>query len=232
MLFDLRGTGRRRAIKIIYSTLAILMGAGLVLFGIGGAVSGGLLDAFQSNGGGAIDDRLEKDIARLQRQITTNPRNAVALAQLARTQYQVAGQGDNYDQATGQFTTNGIKQLRKVQITWDRYLALDPKKPDDGVASLMVQAFGPAGLNNPVAAVTAQEIVVDARPSANSFTQLAIFAYQSGQTRKGDLATARALELTDKDLRGTLKERLKQVKQIGTGGGSGTGTTPSINPEG
>ena len=35
MLFDLRGTGRRRTVKIVYVTLAILMGGGLVLFGIG-----------------------------------------------------------------------------------------------------------------------------------------------------------------------------------------------------
>ncbi len=46
MLFDLRGSGRRRTVKIVYITLAFLMGGGLVLFGIGGDVSGGLFDAF------------------------------------------------------------------------------------------------------------------------------------------------------------------------------------------
>lgn len=233
MLFDVRGTGRRRAIKIIYSGLAILMGAGLVLFGIGGAVSGGLLDAFKSGSTSSGDDRLQKDVTRLQRQIRANPRDAVALASLARTQYQVAGTGNNYDQATGAFTTGGINQLRRVKVTWDRYLALNPKKPDDNVASLMVQAFGSAGLNDPAEAVTAQEIIVDARkPNANLFTQLALFAYQAGQVRKGDLASGRAVDLTAKDLKASLKERLKQAKQIGTGSGSGTTTTPSINPEG
>lgn len=232
MLFDVRGAGRRRTIKIIYGSLAVLMGAGLVLFGIGGAVSGGLFDAFNSGSTTSTDDRLEKDISRLERQVAANPRNAVALAQLARTQYQVAGTGDNYDETTGQFTDDGIAQLRKVEVTWNRYLELDPAKPDDNVASLMVQAFGPAGLNKPEAAVTAQEIVVDARPSANAFTQLAIFAYQAGQNRKGDLATDKALEMTDKDLRATLEERLKQAKQIGKGGGTTTSETPSINPEG
>ena len=34
MLFDLRGRGRRRTVKIVYITLALLMGGGLVLFGI------------------------------------------------------------------------------------------------------------------------------------------------------------------------------------------------------
>ena len=47
MLFDLRGGGRRRTVKVIYLGLAILMGGGFVLFGIGGATSGGLIDAIQ-----------------------------------------------------------------------------------------------------------------------------------------------------------------------------------------
>src|ERR687890_339893 len=45
MLFDLRGAGRRTTVKVVYLTLAVLMGGGLVLFGIGGDVSGGLVDA-------------------------------------------------------------------------------------------------------------------------------------------------------------------------------------------
>src|SRR6185312_3943702 len=49
MLFDLRGRGRRRTVQVIYLSLAVLMGGGLVLFGIGGATSGGLIDAIQGN---------------------------------------------------------------------------------------------------------------------------------------------------------------------------------------
>src|SRR5918997_620937 len=100
MLFDLRGTGRRRTVKVVYITLAFLMGGGLVLFGIGGDVSGGLVD-----------------------------------------------------------------------------------------------------------------VITDARPTASTFTQLAVFAYQAGQTRKGDLARDKALELTDPDMREALKGQLEQAKQ-------------------
>ena len=53
MLFDLRGRGRRRTVQVIYLTLAILMGGGLVLFGIGGGTNGGLFDAIGGNGGSA-----------------------------------------------------------------------------------------------------------------------------------------------------------------------------------
>ena len=51
MLFDLRGRGRRTTVQVIYLTLALLMGGGLVLFGIGGDVSGGLVDAFREDSG-------------------------------------------------------------------------------------------------------------------------------------------------------------------------------------
>ena len=55
MLFDLRGRGRRRTIQVIYASLALLMGGGLIFFGIGGATSGGLFDALggSSNGSAA-----------------------------------------------------------------------------------------------------------------------------------------------------------------------------------
>ncbi len=49
MLFDLRGRGRRRTVQVIYLGLAVLMGGGLVLFGIGGATPGGLFDAVSGN---------------------------------------------------------------------------------------------------------------------------------------------------------------------------------------
>ena len=79
----------------------------------------------------------------------------------------------------------------------------------------MVQAFG--ALNKPDKAAEAQEVITDARPTASTFTQLAIFAYQAGQTRKGDLAKNKALELTDPDMREALKGQLEQAKQSAAG---------------
>jgi hypothetical protein len=65
MLFDLRGRGRRRTIKIVYITLALLMGGGLVLFGIGGggAMQGGLVDAITGTSGGDVGaERFEQRV--------------------------------------------------------------------------------------------------------------------------------------------------------------------------
>jgi hypothetical protein len=223
MLFDLRGAGRRRTVKVVYITLAFLMGGGLVLFGIGGDVSGGLVDAITERDGGGDDgsDRFRKQEAAALKRTKANPQDAPAWAALARARFQLAGIGENFDPAKGTFTKGGTAKLTAAGQAWDRYLALEPKKPDDRVASLMVQAFG--ALNEPAKAAQAQEVITEARPTAATFTQLAVFAYQAGQTRKGDLAKDKALELTDPDMREALKGQLEQAKQSAT-------STPAAEP--
>ena len=226
MLFDLRGAGRRRTVKVVYITLAFLMGGGLVLFGIGGDVSGGLVDAITERGTGDDgSDRFRKQEAAALKRTQANPEDAAAWAALARARFQLAGIGENFDPAKGTFTKAGTAKLTSAGEAWDRYLALEPKKPDDRVASLMVQAFG--ALNQPEKAAQAQEVITEARPTASTFTQLAVFAYQAGQTRKGDLAKDKALELTEPDMREALKGQLEQAKQSA---GTGAAAEPSATP--
>jgi hypothetical protein len=228
MLFDLRGSGRRRTVKIVYITLAFLMGGGLVLFGIGGGggVSGGLVDAITSRSGGGDTgaDRFTKQEAAALKKTQANPQDAPAWAALARARFQVAGSGNNVDPAKGTFTKAGAAKLTAAGDAWDHYLALNPKKPDDRVASLMVQAF--STLNQPAKAAEAQEIITNARPTSSTFTQLAVFAYQAGQTRKGDLAKNKALELTDPDMRQALKGQLDQAKQSAAAAAAQPSATP------
>src|SRR3954451_3108936 len=108
MLFDLRARGRRRTIQVIYLFLALLMGGGLIFFGIGGNTAGGLFDAFKSNGGSSgSDSGLSKKVQAIQKRVQANRADAAAWAALPRAQYQVAGLGENYDQNTGTFTTKG-----------------------------------------------------------------------------------------------------------------------------
>jgi len=91
----------------------------------------------------------------------------------------------------------------------------------------MVQAY--TGLAHPKDAQKAQQIVVNAQPSANAFYQLAVYAYAAKDTRTGDLASQKALDLTASDLRPALRERLKEAKTSaqqatqGAGGATGTG---------
>ena len=228
MLFDLRGSGRRRTVKIVYIALAFLMGGGLVLFGIGGGggISGGLVDAITgtTGGGDTSGDRFRKAEAAALVKTKANPQDAPAWAALARARFQLAGAGENFDAAKSTFTKKGVATLTSAGDAWERYLALNPKKPDDRVASLMVQAYG--ALNKPDKAAEAQEVITDARPTAATFTQLAIFAYQAGQTRKGDLAKNKALELTDPDMREALKGQLDSAKQSAASAAAQPSATP------
>ena len=239
MLFDLRGRGRRRTIKIVYITLALLMGGGLVLFGIGGggAMQGGLVDAITGTSGGDTGaerfEQRERDSAAATRR---DPRDAAAWAALTRARVQAAGIGDNFDPNTATYTESGRAKLEQAAQSWERYLALNPEKPDDRVAGLMVRAFDQTGLNRPADAAKAQEIITEARPSSTTYATLAIYAYQAGQTRKGDLARNEALERAEKDERNTLKDQLDQAKQQAVAQqlqeqqGSAT-PTPSPTPE-
>jgi hypothetical protein len=215
MLFDLRGAGRRTTIKVVYLSLAVLMGGGLVLFGIGGDVSGGLVDAITERSGTTDTGtgRYEDRVREASRAAQADPQDAAAWADLARARYQLAQAGDNFDRNTGQFTAGGKAQLQQAAAAWEKHLALDPKQADDGVASLMVQAYSQFGLNEPEKAVAAQEVITEVRAKSATFANLAVLAYQAGQTRKGDLATERAVDLADADDRETLRSELKAAKE-------------------
>ena len=214
MLFDLRGSGRRTTVKVVYVTLAILMGGGLVLFGIGGSVSGGLIDAItQSDSTSATgDEEFQKRADTAQRRAVASPQDAAAWALAARAHYTLALSGGNYDQNTGQFTASGKRALETASADWQRHLKLKPKEPNASVARVMVQVYG-SGLNDPAKAVDAQEIVTNSRPTSTTFAQLAALAYSAGQTRKGDLAKDKAIELADPDQRERIKSDLEQAKQ-------------------
>lgn len=215
MLFDLRGAGRRKTIQMVYVLLAVLMGGGLVLFGIGGSVSGGLIDAITNNSGSTSAglDTYRKRVNDAQREATANPKDAAAWAALTRARFQLASATDYYDPNTGVWNAQGKQILAQAADSWQHHLKVAGKKPDDGVASLMVQAFSQGGLNRPADAVEAQQIITGARPTSATFARLAILAYQAGQTRTGDLASQKALSLTSKSLRPQLKSQLDQAKQ-------------------
>jgi hypothetical protein len=213
MLFDLRGSGRRNTVRAIYLGLALLMGGGLVFFGVGGNVSGGLLNAIDNNGSGSSSNSFAKRVTKLQKTVRLNPSDAKSWAALARAHTQEASVGDNYDQNTATYTKKGVAVLRKAEVAWDKYLSLNPPKPDPDIANVMVQAFGPAGLNKLDKAVGAMEVVVEARPKQYAlYAQLAQLAYLAGQTRKGDLASGKAVELAPKDQKNVVKSQLDQAK--------------------
>jgi hypothetical protein len=214
MLFDLRGSGRRRVVKIVYITLAFLMGGGLVLFGIGGggALSGGLVDAITEGGGGGDSgaERYRDEEQKATAAARANPDDPALWAAVARARFNLAASGDNIDQSTGNFTEEGVAQLRAATRAWEEHVELAGDNPDARVASLMVQAYSQLG--EPAKATVPQEIIAQERNSAGTYASLAQLAYAAGQTRKGDLATKKALQLTEPDMREALRGQLESFK--------------------
>ena len=218
MLFDLRSAGRRRTVKLVYLGLALLMFVGFVGFSIGSSgLSGGIVDAITGNSGGGgngadvATKRLQNKIDAAARRTRTSPSDPGAWSALARAHLQIASVGDNFDPVHSTYTASGKGQLAAAGTAWDKYTALNPKKPDEGLARQMIQAF--ISLNQTSKAVSAQEIVTQVEPSQQTFTNLALLAYQAGQTRKGDLAANKAVSLAPKGKqRKDLKQQLQSIK--------------------
>jgi len=229
MLFDLRGRGRRRTVQAIYLSLAILMGGGLVLFGIGSDQSGGLFDAFSENsGGGSATETIDKQIDAQLAKTRATPKDPAVWAQLATLRVRRAGVDGIRDD--GSYTDAAKRRLALAANAWERHLALEPKRPNLTTANLMVQAYGPTGLNELDKAVRAKQIVTDAErpPSSNLYAQLAVLAYQAGDTRTGDLAGSRAVDLAAASDRKTLRTQLDLLKkQAASDRAQQTATTPA-----
>jgi hypothetical protein len=224
MLFDLKGK-RRRFVQATYLTLAVLMGGGLVLFGIGGGTNGGLLDAFKGGGGGtSAEKQLKKEIKAAQTRLTVNASDQGALLTIAKDNYQLAA--GRADPNTGTFDDKGKQNLAQAASAWERYLALNPAKPDDTVASYMLLAYGQAGLNKADKAKQAAEIVSEAHPSSNAYIQVVFYASLSGDTRTAKLAAQKALSLAPKGQRSSVKSLISQAEAVNTTSSSGaTGAT-------
>src|SRR3981081_1691224 len=212
MLFALRSRGRRRTVQGVYLGLAVLMGGGLVLFGVGaGNGLGGLLNAFTGNGSGSAQKQVVSQQEKTAlRQTQVNPSDPAGWAALVQARWTAAGQGNDFNPNTGQFTDVGKKELNAAAQAWQQYLKLT-SKPDPNVAILAARAYG--ALANYAGAAGAWEVQANANPTeAKAFECLAATAYAAKQTRKGDLATAKALSLVPKLQRPAMKQTLQQAK--------------------
>lgn len=214
MLFDLRGRGRRRAVQVIYVGLALLIGGGLVLFGVGaGTGGGGLLDAFKNDSGQtSVDKVFKKRVETAEKAVQLKPTDPAAWAQLTRVRFQQAGSGSGYDANTQAFTDKGKQDLQQTEQTYNKYLSLT-RKPDPNLAALMVQAYGQTGLNEPDKAISAFEIyLASQKATAPLYVQYASFAYQANDTRKAELASKKALSLASKDDKEQIKAELQAAR--------------------
>jgi hypothetical protein len=225
MLFDLRGKGRRRVVKVVYVGFAVLIGVGLIGFGVGGGLGGGgLLTAATSNEGGSSAS-FANQIKKYRKITETQPNNQAAGEKLAKALLHEAG-GEAYTSSTGAVTSKGKALFKQASEAWTSYLALNPPKPNSELAQLIFAIYGEAGLNEPTKAVQALQLVVAARPeSAAYYSQLAVYAYKANNAREGDLASTKAVALAPSTDRTRIKTELEEVKKYPHGGQTYTTTT-------
>ena len=210
MLFDLRGR-RRRAVQATYLTLALLMGGGLVFFGIGGDVSGGLFDAFSDRSGGTSSDQLQERIDRLEGRLETNPRSEATLKALVRDYHAAAGA--ELPSGSAQYPEEAMDELRQASQYWQRYLEVEDGRPDPSLARLAVTLYDQIALNQPTEAAQAMRIVAEEANDFESYLALVQRATAAGDTRTADLAGQKAIDLAPKALRKQVKQQVEQLKK-------------------
>lgn len=242
MLFDTQSPGRRRFVQVTFAALALLMGGGLVLFGIGSNTGdGGLADAIQGQGQ-SIDETAKKNAEAAQKVLDANPKDEAAAAKLAKARLTIASQSGI--DSTGNVVKDGGQELvTAADNAWTKYLALGPAKPDGSTAILFANFYAYPGVAKYDKAARALEAVLVTRePSSGLYAQLAVYALASGNDDKYKEARAKALELAPSTTRRTaiakqLDDIKKQVDESRkaqakaaeeAGGGDSGSTTPPL----
>lgn len=208
MLFDLQGK-RRRVVQATYLSLALLMGGGLVLFGIGGDVSGGLFDAFSDRSGGNGNEVVEERVKDNEEKLQQNPNALAARKELVRDYYQLAvSQADD----RGVYPADAQDELRKAAQNWTAYLAAEDGDPDPSLARVALRVYDVTALNQPEQAMRAARVIAEDTGDASGYVQLAQYAVLAGDKRTENLATQKAVELTPAGQRKRLRKDLRELK--------------------
>jgi hypothetical protein len=220
MLFDLQGK-RRRVVQGTYAMLAILMGGGLVLFGVGSSASGGLLDAFKGGNGADTsgNDLIQKRIDRNEKKLKVTPTSEPVLEALVRDHYNLAASkvGPNAQSFSG----DARKELVLAGQSWEAYLKAT-KRPDPSLANTALQIYDPTALNKPKSGQQAALILARAQNSPEAYVKVVQWAALNKDTRTADLAAQKAEDLAPKSQRKQVRAAVKQAKAPPPTGAQGT----------
>ena len=221
MLFDLQGK-RRRVVQATYLTLAVLMGGGLVLFGIGSDATGGLADIFGNSSGGGSDDTIEKRVERNEeRAARPGPGREAALRELVRDYYALAA--NQVETGAQSFPEDATDELENAAAAWERYTKLAPEKPDPATATYALRIYDVTALNRPDEAKEAAAIVARSENDWPSYVRVVQYATLAGDSRTADLAGTKAIDLAGKREEKEARRQVKAAKQLtpaGAGGGA------------
>jgi tetratricopeptide (TPR) repeat protein len=237
MLFDLRSRRRRRVIKVVYLFLAVLIGVGLVGFGVGtGGNFGGLFNAASGSGSSSNGDASYlKALNRSKKAAARDPNSPAAWLAVGEAAYNLAELPSNYVVDSG-FTKSGFAVLPEVKKAWNSYIALDPAKPSNYFASEVALVFGlpPSGIKDYVTLESAQEIVAETDPTYTNYLDLCDYAYSANEPDRAALACQNAIAIAPKSQKKTAaadaasyKATYDKAHGIGATGASGVTSSTS-----
>jgi hypothetical protein len=200
MLFDLRGR-RRNLVKVVYATLAVLMGLSLFLV-IGGFNIAELFEDGNSTGDAAKP--YEEQAERIEAKLKKDPQDPDLLLSLTRAQIN-AGNAQVTVEPSGQrqYTAEAAQEYQQAYQSWTEYLeATEEPNPSLAlvVAPMLTQLAElsrsyPEAAGRMKSAAEAQRIVVEQRPSVNAFSTLAFYTYFTGDFDAAEKARAKAKKL-------------------------------------
>jgi len=225
MLFRSRGRGRRSTIRVIYVGLALLMGVGLVGFGIGNRRQRRRHPQRREQPRRLGWPQLLRPDQEVPEAHARTANNLGAWEKLVTAQLHEAG-GEAYVTRTG-VTGKGKDCSRRSGSRGTATWRLAPDTPTPNWPRRMVAVFGEEGLNDPAAAVGVLQIAVAARPtSASLYGALAQYAYKAHNTPVGDLAAEKAGQARPAPAEGPFETRFESLKKNPSGGGEAlTGRT-------
>ncbi len=207
MLFDISSPGRKRVVRLVFGSLALMFAASFLFFGIGSSADGGLADLFGFGNDSADQSLLGSDIDDLEKQRSEDPANRELLLELAVDYQALARQrlqegGDGVEQDV-------LDAYRGSIGAWEDYLATDPQKLDTAVGRQVVGQTGPYtalfvtaqrpseyALQQKAALKTAT-LVAEAEPVANNLGNQALWLILGGKEKQAKPVEQAALKDAD-----------------------------------
>lgn len=221
MLFDLRSGRRRSLVKVVYATLAVLMGLSLFLV-IGGF---NIAELFNNPGAGDLAGQYKDDAERIEGKLQKEPENPALLLSLTRARTSAANSlyeiGPREERL---LTPEAQQQLQLASDAWEKYLD-STNEPAATGAQMMAPAMitlAETSRNNVEsneyveAAVEAAAIVADKRPNLNSLSILAFYTALLDEKDKAERIADEARKLvTTKFAKQSFDKELERFAEIG-----------------
>jgi hypothetical protein len=222
MLFDLRSGRRRNVVKVVYATLAVLMGLSLFLV-IGGF---NIAELFSGNETVNVSEEFEDDAERLEQRLVKDPENEQLLLSLTRARINAGNslyEGDPGAQVRN-ITPEAVEQFRLASEAWEEYLDA-AKKPSASGALLVAPTMitlaensrnAQESLEKAELGTEAAGIVARQRPNLNSLATYAFYTALLAEKEKAEkIANEAKKETTEKAQREAIDKQVDEYLKIG-----------------